>query len=243
MASGPRLPDPRPALAQACDDPVLHALAVQSSPSTVPQLAQRLGVHVNTVRTRLSALIETGLADREAAPATGRGRPSHVYEATAQGRAALSGDPAFQEYRGLTGAFAEHLARHSADPAGQARAVGHAWGMQLARPESEEDSPPMAVGEPAEMTRWADEQTVALLERLQFSPQIDRRGVALLTCPLLELASQLPDVVCRVHLGLVEGALERYGSADRQVELVPFAEPGACRLRLHPAAGTAYPPS
>lgn len=223
-------------------DPVLRALAAQESPSTVPQLADRLGVHVNTVRTRLSGLIEAGLVERETAPALGRGRPSHVHRPTAAGRMALPSDPAGEEYRGLTGAFAMHLARHAADPAEEARTVGHAWGMQLARPEAGDDSRSTTGGEHSHTTRQADHHVVGLLERLQFSPESDGQGVALRTCPLLELASELPDVVCRVHLGLVEGALERYGSPGRRVELLPFSEPGACRLRLHPTGGTAHSP-
>lgn len=215
---------------------MLRALAAQESPSTVPQLAERLGVHPNTVRTRLSAFLQSGLVAREVASAVGRGRPSHVYRVTDAGRAAeTSIDPTFEEYRGLTGAFAEHLARQSGDHSAQARDVGRAWGAQLARPETGQQALSSSVEEP-------DDQVLRLLERLNFSPEPDVQGVALRTCPLLELATQLPDVVCRVHLGLVEGALERYGSADRQVELVPFAEPGACRLRLHPTERPADSP-
>lgn len=234
-ALGPCQPDPETLPTRASEDPVLRALVVQEAPSTVPQLAERLDVHLNTVRTKLSALLEEGLAEREPAPASGRGRPSHVYRPTPAGRAALPGDRAFEEYRGLTGVFAEHLARHSTDPAGQAREIGHAWGVQLAGAEPYQQPSAPSAEEP-------DDQVLRLLDRLKFSPEPDDDGVALRTCPLLELATQLPEVVCRVHLGVVEGALERYGSADRRVELMPFAEPGACRLRLRPARGATDSP-
>lgn len=241
-ALGPRLPDPRPAATQGLGDSVLRALAVHGTPLTVPELTEQLDVHVNTVRTRLSALIEVGLVDRETAPAVGRGRPSHVYRASAAGLATLASDSAFEEYRGLTEAFAIHLSRQATDPAEEARAVGRVWGIQLAGRASSADSAAMTAGEVEGRAGQADVQVVELLDRLQFSPEQDVGGVALRTCPLLELATELPDVVCRVHLGLIEGAMERYGSADHQVELVPFAEPGACRLRLHLGTATEASP-
>jgi predicted ArsR family transcriptional regulator len=56
--------------------------------------------------------------------------------------------------------------------------------------------------------------------------------VRLTTCPLLEAAHRFPDVVCGVHLGIVRAALEEYGGDPTRSELLPFAEPGACRLEL-----------
>jgi hypothetical protein len=35
-----------------------------------------------------------------------------------------------------------------------------------------------------------------------------------------------------VHLGLAQGALEEYGAEPAGARLLPFAEPGACRLHL-----------
>ena len=61
--------------------------------------------------------------------------------------------------------------------------------------------------------------------------------VRLTRCPLLEAAHKYPDVVCGVHLGLAQGALEEYGAASDGTDLVPFAEPGACRLRLARRSG------
>ena len=75
---------------------------------------------------------------------------------------------------------------------------------------------------------------VDLLDELGFAPDADQgersagsrgRTLRLRTCPMLESAREHPEVICRVHQGLVEGAL---GGAD--VTLLPFAEPGACVL-------------
>ena len=75
---------------------------------------------------------------------------------------------------------------------------------------------------------------VELFDDLGFAPEADVRAtsVRLTRCPLLEAAHRYPDVVCGVHLGLTEGALEEYGAEPGDARLVPFAEPGACRLHL-----------
>jgi predicted ArsR family transcriptional regulator len=79
---------------------------------------------------------------------------------------------------------------------------------------------------------------VALLDELGFAPVPDdrHRVVRLTRCPLLATAQTYPDVVCGVHLGIVRGALAEHGAdpadVDAQTDLVPFAEPGACRLEL-----------
>lgn len=73
-----------------------------------------------------------------------------------------------------------------------------------------------------------------LFEQMGFAPEPDRnaRVVRLTRCPLLEAAHQAPDIVCSVHQGIAEGALEEFGAASDRVQLLPFAEPGACVLRL-----------
>jgi len=72
-----------------------------------------------------------------------------------------------------------------------------------------------------------------LLDGLGFAPEERREGELRLTrCPLLEAALEEPTVVCNVHRGLVLGALEERGVEGAEVELLPFAERGACLLRV-----------
>lgn len=211
---------------------VLAALAEQVRGVTTAELVAEVGLHANTVRAHLQNLVAGGLVSVETVPPAGRGRPAHRYRITDEGRAAprLS-DPAFAEYRGLTTAFASYLAARSADPSQEARQIGRAWGAQLA--DGQADSP-----------RQATEEVIRLLTRLGFTPVPPEEGsgsgagIALRTCPLLELAEQMPHVICQVHQGLVEGALDQYGSGSTEVELRAFSEPGACRLHLREAQGT-----
>ena len=54
-------------------------------------------------------------------------------------------------------------------------------------------------------------------------------------CPFLELAEEYGDLVCRIHLGLMQGALAELRAPVTAAGLEPFAEPGACLARLEPA--------
>lgn len=210
---------------QAPAERVLAVLAEKSRPVTTADLVAEVGFHANTVRAHLQELVEAGLVTVRAVAPSGRGRPAHEYTITDEGRAVPRvNDPAFAEYRGLTTAFASYLMARTQDPADEARQIGRAWGTQLARERPEHSESPQ-------------ELVLPLLARLGFTPvppdtSPADEGIALRTCPLLELAEQMPEVICQVHQGLVEGALARGGAVSTEADLRPFSEPGACRLYL-----------
>jgi len=192
----------------------------QPEPTTLAALISTTGLHANTLREHLEALVKHGLVRRHRAEPSGRGRPAWLYEAT-------QGDEGsqHQEYAGLAAALASAIHRTSDSPRADAIAAGTEWGHELAR----------GVGAPATAGESAARrQVVALLDEIGFAPEPDHPGsvVRLTRCPLLEAAHKHPDVVCGVHLGIVRGALEEYGADPSGTELFPFSEPGACRLDL-----------
>jgi predicted ArsR family transcriptional regulator len=200
---------------------VLERLQRSPRPLTISDLAGELGVHPNTAREHLDALVGHGLAIRERAPAQGRGRPAWRYAAAAD---RLEPDIRVREYAGLAAALAGHLARRASDPAAEGLAAGLEWGRALAgtaSPSRRPDATPR-------------HRVVELLDELGFAPEADAAAstAALRRCPLLDAARAHPQVVCQVHLGIVRGALERLGGDPRPTALLPFAEPGACRLHL-----------
>lgn len=178
----------------------------------IAEIADGVGSHPNTVRSHLTQLLARSLVTSDTAPAEGRGRPAVLYEAGPQpgGRT--------EEYRALTGAFAADLVASGNTPQvrERARRIGRAWGERMASPAA---------------TTTEREHLDATLADLGFGPVRDGETVRLTTCPLLDLAVENPDVICQVHLGLVDGTLDR-GGDDEPVELTPFAEPGACLLRV-----------
>ena len=199
---------------------LLEALEAQPEPTGVPALAAMTGLHVNTLREHLDALLDAGLVRRHRAAPAGRGRPGWLYEAT--GRSPEQPQP---ESASLAAALAGVIARTSPHPVEDARAAGVEWGGRLAH----------AAGTPARPgAAAARRKVVEIFDRMGFAPETDRAAhrVRLTRCPLLEAAYQQPDVVCAVHLGVAQGALAEYGADAADGELRPFAEPGACLLYL-----------
>ncbi|MDI3314281.1 MAG: transcriptional regulator [Mycobacterium sp.] len=191
------------------------------SPVRVVDVAAGLDLHPNTVREHLDAIAGQGLVERSTASPLGRGRPAAWYQAS-------SADPfvAVRDYAGLATALAGHLARTSTQPERDARAAGIEWGRELADELTHLDGDPRRA-------------VLEVLARLGFAPDDDtdtpgaRGGIALRRCPLLDAARRYPAIICQVHLGIVEGVLERLGARTGPgLDLIPFAEPGACRLFL-----------
>ena len=75
-------------------------------------------------------------------------------------------------------------------------------------------------------------------DELDFAPEpvADRPGppdrVRLRHCPFLELAEPHRDLVCPLHLGLMQGALAELRAPITVTALIPFAEPTACLAHL-----------
>lgn len=204
---------------------------------TLVELSAATSLHVNTLREHLDALRGRGSVNRHAATAHGRGRPAWLYEAPSGGLHADASGGLDQDtggvaergknaYAALAITLATALHRTSRDPRAEGVDAGRTWGRALAgriAPPAEPDD----VG-----TR---RRLVALLADLGFAPVADAqaRSVQLTRCPLLAAARHQPDVVCGVHLGIVQGALETWGRPATNAALLPFSEPGACRLLLN----------
>lgn len=222
-SGGGRPRGPRPGAGQRPLSPsraaILDRLRGQPEPTTLAALVSVTGLHANTVREHLEGLVRRGLVRRFAAEPSGRGRPAWLYE--------LTGEPTDSEYAGLAAALAATIARTSPDPAAAAAVAGEEWGHELAANRASVAADP----------EQARDLVLDLLDDLGFEPSRDEdrpEEVRLTRCPLLEAAHRHPEVVCAVHLGIVRGALEEYGADPAGSDLVPFAEPGACRLVVPP---------
>lgn len=180
-------------------------LREEARPLTLADLEARTGLHPNTLRGHLDALLAQGNASRVAVRRGGRGRPAWAY---------LARQP---EYESLAIALAAGMeSERDADPRTldpAAAAGGKAWGERL----REQLGP---VDEPRERVRLA-------LEHTGFSPRVEGEDLTLHSCPLLDAARTHPAVVCAVHLGLIEGVLGTTGA-----ELHPRPETLGCVVKL-----------
>lgn len=196
---------------------VLAVLRDQPDLVDIEAIARHLGRHPNTLRDHLAALLSAGLVVRYQAPAEGRGRPRWLYGTAAE--------PAVDENAELAAALAWRLAHRERSPLTAAREVSRHWALQIiARRGLERQA----------TARAGREQVVGVLDDLGYAPQPDSRidRVALTRCPLLQVASDVPEVVCNVHRGLVEELLDASGADPTRTTLTPFAAPGSCALRL-----------
>ena len=167
-------------------------------------------------------LVHRGLARRNRARPRGRGRPAWLYDLPVDSQAA-------SDYAGPAVTLASAIARNSASPETDAAIAGAEWDHELARNRGYPDGPVS----PSE----ARARIVTMFDDLGFEPKIDPDAtghVRLTRCPLLQAAHRHPEVVCGVHLGLVRGAVEEYDADPTGTRLLPFSEPGACRLIFPP---------
>ncbi len=211
----------RRALSEPSRARVFELLAASEQGLDVRELAGRTGLHPNTVRWHLATLADAGLVATRAEHRATPGRPRIVYEATGD-------DPEEPEgYRLLAGMLTSSLAR-SRSAAADAEATGREWGKHLVRrplPFASEDASD-GVGD-----------VVRLLADEGFRPELRDGDVWMHRCPFHGLAVNYGNVICRLHLGLIRGALEQSGSRVGVSSLEPFVEPNLCIARLGPDSG------
>lgn len=207
---------------------VLETLRKAGRPLSIPEIATAVGLHPNTVRAHLALLVEHGYATGSTEDRDRPGRPRLLYAATPQ--------PASEEERRNYRLLAEVLLGYlSSDPETRAKggaagavAAGRAYGRRVADAAGNADRPLDAA--------TATQRIIALLRDAGFDPRLATDGVhiELRRCPFQELAESHPDLVCGVHLGLMQGALADLGAPITAAALRPFIRPGVCVAALRP---------
>jgi predicted ArsR family transcriptional regulator len=186
---------------------------------TIVDIAEQLDVHPNTVRFHLEALVADGRVERVEPNHKRQGRPPLMYRAV---RGMDPGGP--RRYRVLAEILTFGLL---GDPEAGAKALeaGRAWAGRITRPTRKKPG-----------VRASLNRLIGLLDDLGFAPQrVDADGkvqVGLRHCPFLELAGDASAVVCPIHLGLMQGALQTWGAPVTVDRLEPFVEPDLCLAHI-----------
>lgn len=201
---------------------VWSRLQEAGSPLGVSEIAGQVGLHPNTARFHLDALVEAGLAERAVEDRKAPGRPRSLY--TARPDAAATGR---SSYRLLAEILTSYMAAEIPQPAAAAMKAGNAWGRYLA----DKAAPFQRIDAAA-----AAQQLVSVLDDIGFAPEAvstgGRRRIVLHRCPFRETAMHYGDVVCSIHLGLMQGLLAELDAPLQAERLEPFVNPSVCVAHL-----------
>jgi predicted ArsR family transcriptional regulator len=170
----------------------------------------------------LNRLVTAGLVTREVEEHNGPGRPRLTFTAVAD----MEGGQ--RSYQLLADMLAGFIADTSPDAAAQAVELGRTWGRYLATT-------------PAPAKRVTEEESLRellhVLDDIGFSPLLaeddsQQPQVLLQHCPFLEVASAHGEVVCSLHLGVMQGVLVEQRAPLEASRLEPFVEPSLCVAQL-----------
>jgi predicted ArsR family transcriptional regulator len=216
------------------------------------ELASRMKLHVTTVRFHLDALCDEGAIERTRMNRDGVGRPRTGYRAVEERL----------DYRILAEILAMELGETAETRARRAQRAGQRWAGRIAGSQGE----PGAGNDATDTTEVGDRLdrgavlATEVFHRMGFDPELAaesepmaslsadskqivgrERVIRLRACPVRDLARAHPEVGCGLHLGLLQGLVDRAatagGSADREdaavsARLEPFVEPELCIARL-----------
>jgi predicted ArsR family transcriptional regulator len=223
------MPEPLPlevhkALADDTRYRLYRYLRLSGRAVAIRELATRLSLHPNTLRPHLRRLEEAGLVRSSARHAANVGRPQTLYEAVdVVGREG-------RDHRFLADILAGLLT--TTRQRARAQELAREWGAYL-----------VGRSAPRPGLRRPGANLAALQEALDeagFTPRFRRRtartvDITLRDCPFRDLLDEHRDLVCAVHLGLLEGILGASRPTLRMTVFEPLADRGICRLTARSA--------
>lgn len=158
--------------------------------ASLPEIADAVGVHRNTVRPHVAALEDAGALAATRDEPRGRGRPALRYRLRPEWVLPTV------SYRGLAELLAAALDLSQIEPQ-RLDGLGREWGRYL-------------LGRPG--GGQADAQIPRVLERLAFNAEVKDDVVRLGACPCPLVSPGRPDLVCRLAAAAIDGLLA--GASD-----------------------------
>lgn len=251
---------------------VLDVLRAARSPLGVQEVADQMGLHPNTARFHLDALVDAGLATRASKQRKTPGRPSIAYHAVPDG-----GPAGQRRYRLLAEILTSLIAGMMPDPGEAAAEAGREWGRYLTErpapyqrldadqaisrltatleqtgfapqaPQAPEtpEAPEAPEAPKAPKAAQAPQASTApqaakgpkapqALQAPETTAEASTREIRLRHCPFREVAEDHQDIICRLHLGLMQGALAQMQAPLTADRLDPLVQPNLCIAHLRP---------
>jgi len=211
---------------------VIQLLRDSKAPVSVQDIAREVGIHQNTARFHLEALVDAGLAERTQQTRTTPGRPKVLYRGTLPNQT----HERAQAYRLLAESLTTAVALNVPEAGALTYTVGRTWGQNLT--ESPEPGEPYSEDEiSARLVSKLDALWFAPTPRGEPSAHVAAPGkgmdaLVLNNCPFVATARTTPQVVCSLHAGFINGTLAELGSDLRATALVPNFGQHHCVARL-----------
>jgi len=199
---------------------VIAKLRDNAQPLSVAEIAELTGLHLNTARFHLDALVRERIATRIIEERDGPGRPRVLYSI----RVGMIGPRSF----GLLAEMLTGLISSLEGAVSTSLDVGRTWGRQL-------------VERPTTAQSISAGQALAslhgVLDAIGFQPEFSttvggKVEVLLHHCPFQEVAEKHTNVVCALHLGLMQGALLELGAPIEADSVKPFVTTNLCTAAL-----------
>jgi predicted ArsR family transcriptional regulator len=188
-------------------------------PLSTGDVAESLGLHVNTVRPHLERMREVGLLESRRDTRGAVGRPQNLYQ-LAPDAPGLGLEPPVLPL--LSRMLLEVAVESGAEPEVALDAGRHA-GRAIAHQPGVASAPDGCAA------------ALAMLEQLGFDPtwveEDGRTAVAFGHCPFAALAEAQPQVVCSLHRGMIEGVVGEVGGAEVE-EFGDLSARTPCRATL-----------
>jgi predicted ArsR family transcriptional regulator/uncharacterized protein (DUF2249 family) len=236
---------------------ILEVISASPTPLSAEDLSDLLGLHINTVRSHITVLVDAGLITQNIVKLKRPGRPSVNYLSKANDKDMPS------NYDFMATVLVSELATK---PYGQEVALnaGKQWGKYL--------TPQVKPGTTTSI-REGTKILNDLLNKIGFEAsadsQIKREGlkannrdsivknqeskrlnsivlkskrsvkskkpidqIRLNRCPFRQVAVEYSNIVCSLHLGLINGVFENLGITSVDPQLYPFTGASECKLDL-----------
>lgn len=198
---------------------VLSTLQTFPQGARAAEIAQELGMHVNTARGHLDELVNAGAVRVVTAPSHGRGRPSLIFQVRVPDNRSVA-----EEYVTLISVLVAALAdkdQLNDFSSEQAREIGRVWAKATANSRGAEALAPLY-----QTMRDMGFDPVTSVE--QFAEE-GRTTVQLHACPFVTAGIQPSPFVCAIHDGYLDQAAADSGGR-LSLKLIPKAGNGVCRI-------------
>ena len=192
------------------------------------ELAEQLGMHVNTARGHLDELVARGAVRVSSLPAEGRGRPSYIFQVRVPDNRTVA-----DEYVSLVELLAGMLTDTTSttpENMDRAREIGRAWARRMGVRVEPARSHSETLDRFFVRLRDMGFDPVALpTERPEATP-----SVALHSCPFITGDSLPSPFICAIHEGFIDESLSASAPRGRAVSLNlrPFAGDGTCLVEV-----------